>query len=175
MICLNLRRVELINTIKIRDFRAVDADLIVALNHQSVAVLSAMDEQRFDLLREQSNILWIAELNQQSVGFLMGFCEGSNYDSVNYQWFNQRYDSFVYIDRVVVGVEARGAGIGSALYAQLEQWAYEQQKSCLVAEVDIVPLNQGSLNFHQRLGFCEAGQQVYGNPQKKVSLMRKYL
>ncbi len=163
------------NTIKIRDFHPSDVNLIVTLNYQSVAVLSAMDEQRFDLLREQSSVLWIAELNQQPVGFLMGFGDGSNYDSVNYQWFNERYDSFVYIDRVVVGVEVRSAGIGSAFYARLEQWAYEQQKSCLVAEVDIVPLNQGSLNFHLRLGFVEAGQQVYGNPQKKVSLMRKNL
>ncbi len=163
------------NTIKIRDFHPSDVNLIVTLNYQSVAVLSAMDEQRFDLLREQSSVLWIAELNQQPVGFLMGFGDGSNYDSVNYQWFNERYDSFVYIDRVVVGVEVRSAGIGSAFYARLEQWAYEQQKSCLVAEVDIVPLNQGSLNFHLRQGFVEAGQQVYGNPQKKVSLMRKNL
>ncbi len=163
------------NTIKIRDFHPSDVNLIVTLNYQSVAVLSAMDEQRFDLLREQSSVLWIAELNQQPVGFLMGFGDGSNYDSVNYQWFNERYDSFVYIDRVVVGVEVRSAGIGSAFYARLEQWAYEQQKSCLVAEVDIVPLNQGSLNFHLRKGFVEAGQQVYGNPQKKVSLMRKNL
>lgn len=163
------------NPIRIRNFNSSDSNLIIRLNHDSVAVLSAMDDERFDHLRGQSNVLWIAELNQLPVGFLMGFCEGSDYDSVNYQWFNRRYNSFVYIDRVVVTTEARGCGIGSAFYKQLEQWAYDQQKACLVAEVDIVPLNQGSLNFHQRQGFVEAGQQVYGSPEKTVSLMIKNL
>jgi uncharacterized protein len=163
------------NNIMIRDFRVSDRDLVVTLNHQSVAVLSTMDEQRFEVLREQSNVLWIAELNQQPVGFLIGFCEGSNYDSVNYQWFNQRYDSFVYIDRVVVGADARGSGIGSAFYTQLEQWARDLQKSCLVAEVDIIPLNKGSLNFHNLLDFKQVGEQVYGNPEKKVAMLEKIL
>lgn len=161
------------SAITIRDFRATDTDLIVSLNHQSVAVLSAMDDQRFELLREQSHVLWIAELNQKPVAFLMGFCEGSDYDSVNYQWFNQRYDSFVYIDRVVVGEEARGSGIGSAFYAQLEQWAQKNQKSYLVAEVDMIPPNPGSLNFHDRQGFKQVGEQVYGEPEKKVAMLEK--
>jgi predicted GNAT superfamily acetyltransferase len=41
-------------SINIRDFHPSDMDLIVSLNHKSVAVLSAMDDQRFKLLREQS-------------------------------------------------------------------------------------------------------------------------
>ncbi len=69
------------NSINIRDFHPSDTDLIISLNHQSVAVLSAMDDQRFNLLREQSNLLWIAKPKQQPVGFLMGFCEGCSYDS----------------------------------------------------------------------------------------------
>lgn len=40
------------NNIMIRDFHASDTDLIITLNHQSVAVLSAMDEQRFEPLRQ---------------------------------------------------------------------------------------------------------------------------
>lgn len=161
--------------LKLRDFEAADTDLVLELNRQSVAVLSAMDCTRFDLLREQSEVLWIAELNQQPVGFLMGFCEGSAYDSVNYQWFNQRYDSFVYIDRVVVGAAARGNGIGGTFYAGLEQWALQQQKACLVAEVDIVPPNPGSLKFHQRQGFKQVGEQVYGRPEKTVAMLQKIL
>lgn len=163
------------HTIKIRDYTASDADLIVSLNHQSVAVLSAMDDQRFNLLREKSDVLWIAEHHQQPVGFLMGFCEGSHYDSVNYQWFNQRYDSFVYIDRVVVGAEARGSGIGSAFYKRLDQWAQQQNKEYLTAEVDIIPPNPGSLNFHNRQGFKQIGEQVYGDPEKKVTMLEKAL
>jgi uncharacterized protein len=105
----------------------------------------------------------------------MGFCEVSNYDSINYQRFNQRYDSFVYIDRVVVGAEARGCGIGSALDKRLDQWAQQHNKEYLTAEVDIIPPNPGSLNFHNRQGFKQIGEQEYGNPEKKVSLMIKHL
>jgi predicted GNAT superfamily acetyltransferase len=45
------------NAITIKDFRISDTDLIVSLNHESVAVLSAMDDQRFELLRQQSDVL----------------------------------------------------------------------------------------------------------------------
>jgi hypothetical protein len=38
------------NNIKIRDFYVSDTNLIVTLNHQSVTVLSAMNEQRFLIL-----------------------------------------------------------------------------------------------------------------------------
>ena len=36
------------------------------------------------------------------VAFCIVFSQGSIYDSRNYQWFSQNYDSFVYMDRIVV-------------------------------------------------------------------------
>lgn len=161
--------------LSIREFCAEDEEIILALNQQSVAVLSPMDAQRFQALRENCCVLWIAELEQQPVGFLLAFSESSKYDSPNYQWFNQRYNNFVYIDRVVVSNAIRSKGVGSEFYRHLQAWAKLQHKPRLCAEIDVVPPNEGSLKFHQRQGFVEAGQQVYGNPEKKVALMVKNL
>jgi predicted GNAT superfamily acetyltransferase len=53
--------------------------------------------------------------------FLLAFREGAGYDSVNYRWFAQRYERFLYVDRVVVAPAARGQGAASQL-APVAQW-----------------------------------------------------
>jgi uncharacterized protein len=42
----------------------------------------------------------------------------SAYDSVNYRWFTERYDDFMYLDRVAFDAEAQGRGLGTLLYAR---------------------------------------------------------
>ena len=107
------------------------------------------------------------------IAFLLAFEPGSDYDSPNYRWFDQHYTGFVYIDRIVVGVAARGRGVGKRFYRALEGWAGKRGFSQLAAEVDIEPPNPTSLAFHQASGFVEVGQQKYGQPVKKVSLLLK--
>jgi predicted GNAT superfamily acetyltransferase len=95
-------------------------------------------------------------------GNVVGFCivlpPGTEYTSVNYRWFCERYDSFVYLDRVAVDEAARGAGIGAALYAEVERRAAGTAE-LFTLEVNLRPRNDGSLRFHDRLGFVEVGQQ----------------
>lgn len=38
--------------------------------------------------------------------FVLTFKEGSEYDSVNYLWFENTYENFMYVDRVVVSLQA---------------------------------------------------------------------
>jgi predicted GNAT superfamily acetyltransferase len=62
-------------------------------------------------------------------------------------------------------------GYGSLLYNEVESRSTEP---FFTLEVNLEPRNDGSLRFHDRLGFVEVGQQVSGSG-KLVSLMAKTL
>ena len=67
--------------------------------------------------------------------------------------------------------EFQGRGLGRALYEEIERRA---DAAWFTLEVNLRPRNEGSLRFHERLGFVEVGQQEtdYGC---LVSLMAKPL
>ena len=90
-------------------------------------------------------------------GFLIGFAPDARYDSPNFQWFRARFAGFAYIDRVVVAPEARGTGVGRALYADFANSASRHGLSRLACEVNVTPPNPASDAFHAALGFAEAG------------------
>ncbi len=163
------------NSIVIRPYRETDQDAVLAINHASVSQLSPLDATRLHLLSQQSCLFWIAQRGVDVIALLLAFAPGSDYDSPNYRWFDQRYLGFIYVDRIVVSAAARGQGLGKRFYRALEDWARDQGLERIAAEVDIVPPNPTSLAFHLGSGFVEVGQQEYGQPQKKVALLLKEL
>ena len=107
----------------------------------------------------------IVEDNSEIVGFLMAMDQNTDYDSINFLWFKERYDKFYYIDRVIVDESKRGKGIGSLLYREL---IINKGNIPLVAEVSIEPSNEGSVIFHEKNGFIEVGTLTSGD--KKVRM-----
>jgi len=91
-------------------------------------------------------------------GFLIAFDEGAAYESANYQWFKQRYERFVYVDRIAVAKHARGQGVAKSFYHALFETARAADHVRIVCEVNIDPPNPGSDAFHASLGFHEIGQ-----------------
>jgi predicted GNAT superfamily acetyltransferase len=153
----------------LRDYRPDDADAVLALNAASVAVLNPLDAVRLRALAAQAAHLRIAERDGATVGFLLALREGSAYDSPNYRWFVARYPRFLYIDRVVVGADQRGLGVGAALYADLFAFARAAGLDTVACEYDIEPPNDASARFHARFGFGEVGRQRLAGG-KQVSL-----
>lgn len=156
----------------LRPYQSDDEVEVLRLNDRAVSVLSPMNQARFAELRAMSSLLWVAELDSESVAFLMGFVDGTDYDSVNYRWFSARLKDFFYIDRIVVSDKAQSSGIGQRFYTEIAQWALQQQLNWLVAEVDVEPPNTPSLRFHDQQGFIEVGRQTV-NGNKVVSLRIK--
>lgn len=154
----------------IRDARSDDGPHILALNAALVHFLSPLDEPRLALLRSQASCLRVLEREGRVVAFLLAFREGSTYDSPNYRWFAERFDRFMYIDRVVVAPSAQGAGAGGRMYDDLFAFARKSGVDCVTCEIDIDPPNPTSLRFHERYGFKELGTQTYGAAKKRVSL-----
>ena len=162
------------STVTIRSYNQSDQTEILRLNEESVAVLSPMDANRFKKLADQARITRVAEVDNNLAGFLLGFDDQADYDSINYGWFRSHYDNFLYIDRIVIGKNFRGHGIGQKIYAELDSWCRDHNIARLVAEVDIEPPNHASLKFHQRSGFEEVGQ-FRSSPTKCVSMQMKQL
>ncbi len=159
----------------LRDATQEDWPTILALNEESVAVLSPMDEARLAQLAPSTCYFRVFEKEGAVVAFLMAFRKGADYDSVNFRWFDSRPGDFVYIDRIAVAAKARGQRLGHLFYDDLERFARAQGVNRLVSEIDIRPPNPASLAFHDARGFVEVGQQDLRCGAKTVSLREKHL
>lgn len=153
----------------IRKILGEDIESILELNQKSVKVLSPMDKDKLLKLIQMATLSVVVEENNQVAAFLLAFSSGAEYESINYQWFNQKFDEFLYIDRIVVSDQYRGKGIASKLYQYLINWADKHSVSSIVAEIDVQPPNKPSLLFHQKFGFKEL-ELLKHNESKVVSL-----
>jgi predicted GNAT superfamily acetyltransferase len=106
--------------------------------------------------------------------FLIAFDQDADYDSPNFLWFRDRFERFVYIDRVVVAASAHGQGLGRRLYETLFADAKAAGYPCVLAEVNTNPPNPGSLSFHAKMGF-EAVEDVTWSPEKSVRYFARTL
>jgi uncharacterized protein len=145
-----------------------DTDEILRLNALEVPLVSAMDRERFELLRGWADRLLVAEVDGRFAGFVMTFGPGTAYDSPNYRWFSERFDAdFYYLDRVAVDPSQRRRGVAGAVYAEVERLAASYGR--LALEVNIDPPNEPSLGFHRRRGYVEVGR--LGEPGHEVVML----
>ncbi len=101
------------------------------------------------------------------LGFVICLPPATAYGSLNYAWFNERYEAFLYVDRIAVAEAHRNEGIGSMLYEHVARHAGEQNIP-VAAEVNLEPPNPGSVRFHHRFGFEEVG--VLRHEKKAVTM-----
>lgn len=158
------------DSISIRDALPTDFDQILALNEESVQVLSPLSLERLAQLHRQATYHRVLVDRDRVAAFLLAFREAAQYDSPNYRWFNDHFPTFLYIDRIVVAQADRGRGIGRRLYADLFAFAAHAHAGLVTCEFDIDPPNELSRRFHERFGFREVGTQWLGENTKQVSL-----
>ncbi|MEM8811240.1 MAG: GNAT family N-acetyltransferase [Pseudomonadota bacterium] len=108
-------------------------------------------------------------------GFLIAFDQAAHYESPNFQWFVDRRDRFVYVDRIVVSSAARGGGRARRLYDDLFEQARRKGHECIVCEVNQDPPNPGSDRFHERLGFVGVGEARLEGRNKTVQYLERLL
>jgi predicted GNAT superfamily acetyltransferase len=156
--------------IKITNVQPSDYERIVQINAEEVVHTSPMDVQRLTELHGYSAYHKIIEVDGCVAAFLLAMSNNSAYRNDNYDWFTSRYDSFLYIDRIVVNAEYAGLRLGSLLYKDIFQYAKDECISVVCCEYNVIPSNIPSQNFHDKFGFKEVGQQWLNNKTKKVSL-----
>ena len=148
-----------------------DYDSVLALNKESVPHVNLIDASELEWFAENAASALVAKSDDRLAGFLIGLRPGAQYSSPNYQWFCDNYDDFAYIDRVVVSPWARRQGVADALYAAFS--SAQSDAPVMTCEVNIRPSNDGSMLFHERLGFRQVSSQEIDGGQKEVALMEK--
>jgi hypothetical protein len=157
---------------------ATEEDLDEILVHNNRAVPAVNELTRVDLERfvAMAHSFLVIDAPDGSVaGFMIGLGPGVDYESLNYAWFSERYDSFVYVDRIVVAEQGRGLGIGSRLYDEFARRGRLDAHDVMLAEVNIVPRNEVSLRFHDTHGFASVGEQETEGGTKRVTMLERRL
>ena len=151
-----------------------DADLadVLALNDRNVELTAPMDEAKVRLMLRHTHRFDVLEHEGAFGGFVITFAAGSGYDSEKYNWFSERYDSFVYLDRIVLHESVRRRGLGSFVYDEIEDDA-ARTSGRLLLEVNIAPPNEPSLAFHAGRGYVEVGRT--GPEDHLTAMMEKKL
>lgn len=156
--------------VELRKAQESDFPTIVSLNLAQVQHTSPMSLERFETLAQMSAYCKVAVIENEIAGFLLVFREGADYDSENYQWFCRELKRFLYVDRIVVGADFAGHGIGSAFYQDLFTFARDSEVDTVTCEYNITPPNLPSKAFHDKFGFKELGTQWLADHTKQVSL-----
>ncbi len=151
-----------------------DAKLLLELNNAAVPDVNTLTEAKAEWLVEHIVTPGLALLDGQPAGMVAVLSDDCGYDSDYYRWFTERYTNFLYIDRVIVAAAARGQGIASALYAEIDRIAQER-KLAIVADVYSNPPNVPSLAFHRAMGFQEVGSQDFPAIGKVCAKLMKYV
>ena len=133
-----------------------DAESVLTLNQASVKALSPMSLTDLARHRQRAAHALVAEVDNQVAGFAFAYAPGSTYESLNYNWYSQRFDDFLYLDRIAVDADRRRQGIGAALYDEIE--VHAAQHGRMVCEVNCDPPNEESLAFHSRRGYRTIGR-----------------
>lgn len=163
-------------TLRLRAYQPDDLPTVHVINEAAYPAVGTETIEALGHIADESLIALVAD--EEATGAIAGFClvlaPGADYDSMNYRWFGERYEDFVYLDRVAISPDFQRRGLGRAMYAEVERLAAERRPSAreFTLEVNLRPRNDQSLAFHAGLGFVEVGQREtdYGT---LVSLMSK--
>lgn len=157
---------------KIQSVQHYDLEVIHNLNESVLPHVNSIPISDFEEFMEISSFFLVIEEEGEVAGFIIVIGPDQSYDSENYSYFSANYNSFDYVDRIVIGEKFRGKGFGSKLYQYLFEQSKEKRITC---EVNIKPPNPKSIQFHQMLGFEEVDQHFSEGGKKYVSLMVRKL
>ena len=147
--------------VSLRDVTERDLEAIWCLNERSVPAVNSLSLERLRWFMREAEYFRLAECSSRIAGFLLCLAPEADYDSPNFRWLNERYDRFLYIDRVVVDLSFHRRGIAKALYLDAATTVGVRFRT-IACEVNLRPKNDASLEFHDRLGFRPVGTRDHG-------------
>ena len=139
---------------EIRELSGSDVQKMWEINEQGLPGTGKVDEQGLLNLLEYSEISVGAYEDGELLGYVICLPPSTEYGSLNYAWFNENMDDFLYVDRIAVAQIHRDKGIGSRLYSHIIEYSSKQ----IAAEVSLNPPNLASMRFHGRFDFEKIGE-----------------
>ena len=160
----------------VRNIKSADLTRVLAINNantpgESELTLSELETDITNCL----HALAVDNEHGEVCAFCITFAPDAPDAGANHRWFADRFESFVYLDRIAIDPTYQNLGLGVLLYQSVEQQMIASaQHSLLCCEVNLEPPNPGSLRFHKRIGFTEVGRY---SPQQDhvVSMLSKNL
>jgi hypothetical protein len=157
----------------IRPLNSGDLATMLALNNTYAKETSFLDEPSLTALLQMA--FYARGVDHGAGALLIAFDESAPYDNPNFRWFKQRYQRFIYVDRILVAAAQRGQGLARRLYEDLFAAALQADQIRVVCEVNLDPPNPASDAFHATMGFVEIGQAAIHNGTKIVRYFEKML
>ena len=160
----------------VRNIVSTDVTRVLEINNANTPGVSKLTLTELETdLKNCLHALAIDNEHGEVCAFCITFAPDAPDAGANHRWFADRFESFVYLDRIAIDSTHQNLGLGALLYQTVELRMLESAKhSLLCCEVNLEPPNPGSLRFHKRIGFSEVGQH---SPQQGyiVSLLQKVI
>jgi len=154
----------------LRPAKLSDFDRILQLNEEFVYYLNPMSKDQLSVYNSYAELNLVAEIDGKIEAFVLVFRENTDYGFITYALLKERYEKFIYVDRIVVSDKCQGLGVGSILYDKIMEHARNTGISLVTAEVDSDPPNPVSLRFHEKFGFKNMGSIAVPGTAKSVAL-----
>ena len=160
----------------VRNIISTDVTRVLEINNANTPGVSelTMSELETDI-KNCLHALAIENEHGEVCAFCITFDQNTPDAGANHRWFADRFESFVYLDRIAIDSNHQNRGLGALLYQTVEQRMLDSaEHSFICCEVNLEPPNPGSLRFHKRIGFTEVGQH---SPQQGyvVALLQKFI
>ena len=145
---------------------------IFELNQNNIPALGSLNNLQNVLdIYNHSLFATLVMVHEKFAGFAFVMDHKSQYQSLNYKYFKNNFKNFLYIDRVAFGEEFQRKGYGTELYNEIYKIANKLNLP-LCCEVNTIPLNKKSLDFHYKYGFETLEKVPFG--EKQVAMLCKY-
>jgi len=144
---------------------------ILEINQQALPAVSSVTIKEMQHFLEIVDYFKTLKVDNIIRGFLIALTPGKDYQSVNYKWFEKKYNSFMYVDRIVIDPSFQYRGFGTAFYNDLSDFS-KKIVPRITCEVNLKPSNKESMLFHSKYGFKQIDTQFTDGGKKEVSLMK---
>lgn len=141
-----------VDLIDLQDTSNSQIKKILHLNNQFAKECSKLDIERLEFMIEEA---FAAIAISPDIAFFLAYNENSKYDGVHYTYLKEKFENFIYLDRIIVKKAEQGMGIGTSLYECLFELTEEAGAESILCEVNVEPPNDISHEFHLALGFEE--------------------
>ena len=142
----------------IRDAAPDDLEVILALNNRLIPVDATAWTERLETIEERHD--WFAHKQADGWPVLVADLDGKVVGFATYGEFrdNAKWEGYRFTAELTIHVDptCHGSGIGRSLMEALVERARADGLHTLVAAVDST--NEGSIRFHERLGFVETAR-----------------
>ena len=160
----------------VRNIEVADLSRVLEINNANTPGVSELTLSELETDIENClHALAIDNEHGEVCAFCITFAPNAPDAGANHRWFAERFESFVYLDRIAIDSTYQNLGLGALLHQTVEQHMLDSaEHSLLCCEVNLEPPNPGSLRFHKRIGFTEVGRY---SPQQDhvVSMLSKNL